>query len=214
MADPVFRTAQQATALTAPHIAPINRFVDSIRDRDRRGWAPYVAPLHGGVDAQVLSILRDPGPATQDDSGSGFLAIENDDPTAERQVLLFESAGISPRQVLPWNAYPWYFNRKPTGAELDAGAQVIVELLELLPDLRVVLLQGRDAEAGWRKVARRLPKPIEERGVTVLATIHPGRQALFTPDRDERARRVAHQETTFARVGELIRGIPQGGGDQ
>jgi hypothetical protein len=148
MADPTFRDVQHATAPTAIHIAPISRFVDSIRDRDGRGWAPYVAPLHGGVDAQVLSILRDPGPATPDGSGSGFLAIENDDPTAERQLLLFESVGSSPRQVLPWHAYPWYFNRKPTGAELDAGAEVIVELLELLPDLRVVLLQGRDAEAG------------------------------------------------------------------
>jgi hypothetical protein len=204
MADPTFRAEQHATALTAPHIAPINQFVESIRDRDGHGWAPYVAPLHGGVDAQLLSILRDPGPATQDGSGSGFLAIENDDPTAERQALLFESAGISPRQVLPWNAYPWYFNRKPNGSELDAGAELIVELLELLPELRVVLLQGRDAEAGWRKVSRRLPAPIEEWGVTVLATIHPGRQALFTPDREERARRVAHQKATFLRVGELL----------
>lgn len=204
MADPTFRAEQHARALSAQHIAPINQFVDSIRDRERRGWAPYVAPLHGGVDAQVLSILRDPGPATQDESGSGFLAIENDDPTAERQVLLFKSAGISPRQVLPWNAYPWYFNRKPTSAELDAGAEVIVELLDLLPDLRVVLLQGRDAEAGWKKVARRLPAPIEDRGVSVLATIHPGRQALFTPDRHERARRVEHQEATFLQVGVLV----------
>jgi hypothetical protein len=206
MADPTFRAEQHATALTAPHIAPINQFVDSIRDRDGRGWAPYVAPLHGGVDAQVLSILRDPGPATRDGTGSGFLAIENDDPTAERQVVLFESGGISPRQVLPWNAYPWYFNRQPTASELDAGAQVIVELLDLLPDLRVVLLQGRDAEVGWKKVVRRLPAPIEERGVSVLTTIHPGRQALFTPNREERARRVAHQEATFLGVGDLVRG--------
>jgi hypothetical protein len=66
MADPIFRAEQHAPALTAPHIAPINRFVDSIRDRGGCRWAPYVAPLHGGVDAQVLSILRDPGPATQD----------------------------------------------------------------------------------------------------------------------------------------------------
>jgi hypothetical protein len=96
MADPTFRAEQHATALTAPHIAPINQFVDSIQDRDGLGWAPYVAPLHGGVDAQVLSILRVPGPATRDGTGSGFLAIENDDPTAERQVKLFESASPSP----------------------------------------------------------------------------------------------------------------------
>lgn len=204
MADPFFRAEQEAAAFSDQHIAPINIFVDSIRDRDGRGWAPYVAPLHGGVDAQVLSVLRDPGPATQAGVGSGFLAVENDDPTAERQVVLFEAAGIVPRQVLPWNAYPWYVNRAPSAAELDAGAQVIVELLELLPDLRVVLLQGRDAEAGWKRAARKLSAPIEERGVTVVATIHPGRQALFTPDKDERARRIARQEAAFQQVGQLV----------
>jgi hypothetical protein len=205
MADSAFRAEQQAAALTAPHIAPINAFVDSIRRQDGRGWVPYVAPMHGGIDAEVLSILRDPGPATQNDVGSGFLCVENDDPTAERQLRLFESVGISPRQVLPWNAYPWYVNRAPSASERDAGAAVIVDLLKLLPNLRVVLLQGRDAEAGWKRVVRRLPEPIEERGVSVVATIHPGRQALFTPDPEERARRLARQERAFEIVGELVR---------
>jgi uracil DNA glycosylase superfamily protein len=207
-----WRTRGSVPRRTARHCAhrpsyrPINQFVDSIRDRDGRGWAPYIAPMHGGADAEVLSILRDPGPAAQDGSGSGFLAVENDDPTAERHVRLFLAAGISPRRVLPWNAYPWYFNRQPTAAELDAGAAVIVELLGLLPNLKVVLLQGRDAEAGWKKVTRSLSAPIEERGVTVLATIHPGRQVLFTPDRQERDRRVAHQEATLAHVAEIVAG--------
>jgi hypothetical protein len=31
----------------------------------------------------VLSVLRDPGPKIQDTIGSGFLCLENDDPTAE-----------------------------------------------------------------------------------------------------------------------------------
>lgn len=88
MADPDFRTAQSSGAHTETHIAPINEFVDRIRDRDGRGWVPYVAPLHGGFDAQVLSILRDPGHATQDGAGSGCLCVENDDPTAERQAVL------------------------------------------------------------------------------------------------------------------------------
>jgi hypothetical protein len=58
------------------------------------------------MDARILSVVRDPGPMTREGSGSGFLCVENDDPTAETQCGLFEAYGISPRWVLPWNAYP------------------------------------------------------------------------------------------------------------
>jgi hypothetical protein len=50
MADPAFRRGQEA-ALRAPHIKPINDLVDALRDQDGRGWVPYVAPMHGGVNA-------------------------------------------------------------------------------------------------------------------------------------------------------------------
>ena len=122
MVDPAFHADQTARAFTAPHVAPINAFVDSIRDRDGRGWAPYVPPHHGGVDARVISVLRDPGPATQLGVGSGFISVENDDPTAERMARLFGRFGIPARVVLPWNAYPWYINASPNAAQSKTGA--------------------------------------------------------------------------------------------
>lgn len=36
----------------------------------------------------------------------------------------------------------WYINRAPNIAQLDAGVQTILRLLELAPKLNVVLLQG------------------------------------------------------------------------
>lgn len=145
MVDPDFR-AQQWEDRYAAHIAPINRDVDDLRVQGR-GWVPYVAPLHGGTDARVLSILRDPGPATQDEFGRGFICVENNDGSAELQANLLEEVGLSPRVLLPWNAYPWYINRAPKSPEIDAGVPTILRLLELSPDVRVVLLQGGDA---WR----------------------------------------------------------------
>lgn len=200
MTDPDFRAAQAAGARSAPHIEPINAFVESIRGQDGRGWAPLIPPHHGGVDAKVLSVLRDPGPATRDGEGSGFISVENDDPTAERQAVLFEQNGISSRDVLPWNAYPWYINAAPNAEQSTAGARVLNDLLELVPDLRVVLLQGRDAEKSWKRAVMLSPRLRAAEQLTVLATIHPGRQALFHRDRDERARRTAHQEQTFRAV--------------
>ena len=59
MADLEFRR-QQWEQRYAPHVAPINRWIDELRNPYDRGWLPYVAPLHGGTEARVLSILRDP----------------------------------------------------------------------------------------------------------------------------------------------------------
>lgn len=84
MASGAFRKEQERDRY-APHVRTINELVDDLRDQDGRGWMPYAAPWHGGVEARVLSVLRDPGPKTQDTVGSGFLCVENDDPTAERQ---------------------------------------------------------------------------------------------------------------------------------
>src|SRR5258708_3149377 len=77
MADGKFRLEQHQPRY-APHVRPINEMVDGLRDQDGRGWMPHVAPWHGGVQARVLSVLRDPGPKTADDVGSGFLCVEND----------------------------------------------------------------------------------------------------------------------------------------
>lgn len=202
MADPTFR-AQQWADRYAPHIAPVNEYVDELREIGR-GWAPYVAPLHGGVEARVLSILRDPGPATQDEIGSGFICVENDDGSAELQAVLLEAAGIPAFELLPWNAYPWYINRAPKTAELDVGVETILHLLNLARDLTVVLLQGRDADHAWRRLLRLAPGIEQERSLTVVRTFHPSPQALFVRDPEERAARTRRRSEAFLEVAALL----------
>jgi hypothetical protein len=179
-------------------------FVDRLIGLDDRGWMPYVAPIHGGTKARVLSVLRDPGPKTQEAGGSGFLCVENDDPTAETQAELFKRFRIAASDVLPWNAYPWYINRAPRAAELEAGASVLLELLSLLPVLRVVLLQGRAAAASWRRVARKAPKLVADKELTIVECIHPSRQALWTRDPAVRQQRLEQREAAYARVASAL----------
>lgn len=62
--------------------------------------------LHSGFDAWVLSFLRDTGPTTQDGGGRGYICVENDDGSAELQAGVRAEAGVSPFDLLPWNAYP------------------------------------------------------------------------------------------------------------
>lgn len=200
MADADFRASQwdQRYAL---HVAPINEYIDSIRVPH---WLPYVAPIHGGIDSRVLTLLRDPGPRTQDIGGSGFLCIENDDPTAERQGELLAAVGLTAHDVLPWNAYPWYINRAPKAGELELGVDPIVKLLRLATKLEVVLLQGGSARDSWRRVQKRVPDLVRDRGLSVIETYHPGRQALWHKDPAVRAARVAHQVAAFQQIAETL----------
>jgi hypothetical protein len=190
MRDPAFRRSQ-LDGLRLPHVAPVNALVDELRGSGR-GWVPYIAPIYGGVDARMLSVLRDPGPGTNDASdGSGFLCLENDDATAERFATLLDEAGISPAEMVPWNAYPWFINRRPRTGELDAGIEPLRRLVELLPRLRVVMLNGIDAQTAWRRYARRHPATVQS--LVVIATYHTSPQALWTSDlavREGRLRRL------------------------
>lgn len=116
MRDADFR-AEQLNGLRAGHIAPITDLVDHLRNSGQGLWAPYVAPMYGGIHARLLSVLRDPGPKTNvDRGGSGFLSMENDDATAERISGLFAEAGIEASEIVPWNAYPWYQRLSDGGA--------------------------------------------------------------------------------------------------
>lgn len=203
MRDPTYRNEEWARRME-PHVAPINTLVDELHDPDGRGWLPYVAPAHGGVDALVLSVLRDPGPKTQAGTGSGFLSVENDDPTAARMHELFTAQGVPLADVLPWNAYPWYINRSPSAAERQAGVDPLLRLLDVATAIRVVLLQGNDARDVWRRATKARPDLLINRDLRVVETIHPGRQALFVRDPLERARRRQSQEDAFRLVGEAV----------
>lgn len=170
------------------HIKPINQLVDRLRKcrGDEDESVPYVAPIYGGVNARLLSILRDPGSRTQGKEGSGFLSIENDDATAEHIGKLFAEAGeagIDIKDVIPWNAYPWYINnRKPKASELNDGVEPLKDLIDLLPKLQVVMLHGVSAKDGWKRFMRRYPNIVTERGLQVIGTYHPSRQAFWHPD--------------------------------
>ena len=156
MADPVFRK-RQFDGLREPHIAPFTELVDDLVAGGDRGWMPYIAPMYGGVNARVLSIFRDPGPKTQNDTGSGMLCCQNDDPSAELHATLLTEAGIPVAELLPWKASPWYITRKPTGKERDSAADALKRLIALAPRIRIVMLHGGDARTGWRRFARRYP---------------------------------------------------------
>jgi hypothetical protein len=164
---------------------------------------PHVAPVHGGTSARLLWGLRDPGPATTDPEHHErrFLCLENDDATAGRLCILLDDAGIRVADTLPWNAYPWYINRKPSTEELRAGVDPLRRLLHLLPDLRIVLLLGTEARRCWGLL--QLAAPEEVAGLEVLSTRHTSAQA-FIGSTEQRQLWRAEQQRVFADASHLL----------
>jgi hypothetical protein len=189
----------------AGSVAAINRFIDELGAENETGHPPYIPPICGGIDALALSISRDPGPKAGGIKGSGFLSIENDDPSAERMGKFLREAGIDYGQVVPWNAYPWYINSDPTAAQLIAGVEPLRNLIGLMPRLRVVILHGTAAAKGWKLFLRQHRDLVERRRIVWLATYHTSRQALQTPDRVERELREASIRNTFALAASVMR---------
>ena len=181
----------------------MNTFVDGLRRSSGR-FVPYVGDLHGGVDAQILSVLRDPGPAT---NRTGVLSTDNPDPTSRRQRELMALVGLIAPDLCPWNAYPWAHDPKVDG-DLDVphvaqGAVVLVELVAMMRDLRVVLLQGKEASWAWSIATAFHPMLLDSR-FEVVNTCHPlgtrGRTAETTVELKNR------QETAWRRAAAVIRG--------
>ena len=170
---------RQRDQLRIPRIAPITDLVGTLREQ-RSCDVPDVAPMYGGVEARLLTVPASPGRQTRAaPGGTGFLCVENPDLAAATVKRLMNEAGISPREMTPWNACPWFTEGTgPSPADLEAGVETWVQLIRLLPDLRVVILMGRAAQNGWRRVRQRHPDLLPEDHVKVICTFSPGSRGL------------------------------------
>lgn len=168
--DPDFLAAKRAR-LWEPHVAPINTLVQRIVESGK-GDVPYVDPDSGGIGARVLFLLEAPARAAA--HGSGMLSADNDDASAAHVWEGYQHSGLRRDYGVHWNAVPWYVGKKEkiravTPSEVTDGRQWLIALLELLPELRVVLSMGVPA----RKALEPLQPMLQERGVSVVSTWHP-----------------------------------------
>ncbi|MGV9864811.1 hypothetical protein [Rhodococcus koreensis] len=134
-----------------PSVRAINKYVDKLRS-ERRVSIPYVAPTYGGVDAQLLTLMQDPGPKTDlaNADGSGMICLENVDLSAARQKFFLDEAGISISEIVSWNAYPWPKPHPQTDRSDRDAAEALRGFLMLTPNLEVVILNGTVARRIWR----------------------------------------------------------------
>ena len=127
--------------LTQPHMAPLTTYVASLRSRGL-GHIPDFDPLDGGVNASILFLFEKPGPRALQ-----FISRNNNDPTAENTFKFMKEAGIERSLTATWNAIPgWNGITKTKLDEIANGTNVLRELLDLFPHLKVIVAVGRRAE--------------------------------------------------------------------
>ena len=144
LGDPVVQAARRAQ-LSEAHVAPLTRYVERLRAQvGRAAEIPDFDPWDGGVSAEVLFLLEAPGARAV---AAGFISRNSPDETAKNFFLLNHDAGIARERTLCWNVVPWYIGtgtriRPANRTDIAQGVGPLVELLELLPALRAVVLVG------------------------------------------------------------------------
>lgn len=201
MNDPDFKTSQEAE-LWAEHVAPVNSLVQDLRaekSSESGASVQFTAPLHGGTDATILCLMPAPEAAHRPDAGTDMLSTEDDNPLAEALSVLLAEAGIDSKEVIVWNAHPWYRAEDETGrlnaAQMTAGLDPMARLLRLVPTLRAVILMGKGPEDFWAKVVKKYPEAVTR--ITPLASLAPAALSL--------AGTKAQREARIERRGEAMR---------
>lgn len=159
-------------------MAPLVELADriAIARGSGRGKVPYPDPIFGGIDAEALVLLQNP--FLGDDfgaGGSGLVSLENPELVAHELWCVYDQVGLEPSYVVHWNAVPWFcgvsYGALPSTGDRRAAQPYLSPLLELLPNLRVVLLFGHVAEEMWAAHCRVPGAPGRHLG-TIRAT-HP-----------------------------------------
>ena len=157
--------------LGADHMKPLVEYVARLRLRHPEWQVPDFDPADGGTKASILFLAEKPGPMTDPErpgarKGSGFVSLDNDDPTAETGFTFMAQAGIARCQIVKWNVVPWWDGtRKIRARDLHSGVAEIRELIGLLKRPLGVVLVGNKAQRA---------KPLlQGSGLRVFCSTHP-----------------------------------------
>lgn len=151
--------ATKLARIRAPHVVPLNDLADRIAEAEGlgRGEVPYVDPDTGGIDARMLVLLDNPSTKAESATGSGLLSLDNNDRTARNCREAYARHGVRSKDVVHWNVVPFPVagvkNGGSTPAERARSVRWTREIVDLLPDLEIVLLLGAAARDGWRRAA-------------------------------------------------------------
>lgn len=131
--------------LSQPHVKPLCEYLDAIRASRGPGCEiPDFDPLDGGIDASALFLFASPGGGV---GTSGFVSRENTDQVARHFAGFSQNAGLSRKDMLVWNIVPWQIDGEMDESDIAAAFPFLKELIEKLPEIRVIVLFGTYARS-------------------------------------------------------------------
>lgn len=151
--------ADRLAQLQKAHVRDLTKFVERIR-RERPGKdVPYFDPADGGIDAVCLYVLEAPGRKA---AKSSFVSRNNPDETAKNWLELNKQAGVDREWTVISNIVPWYIGSKekirtPTPEDIEDGWTYLIQLIDMLPQLRIVVLVGRKAQRIEKQLCKDRP---------------------------------------------------------
>ncbi|MCF6292223.1 MAG: uracil-DNA glycosylase [Robiginitomaculum sp.] len=180
--------------LHKPHIVSLTRFVDELKkELGSEVGMPYFDPLDGGINAKLLWVLETPGPKAV---GTNFISRDNPDPTARNTLKILADAGIKREDTVLWNVVPWNLsseekNQNPKITEIRRGIPYLLRLIQLLSNLKAVILCGNPAKRAAQNIRM-------STSLRVFETYHPAGQSYNQPKCKD------HIHTTIANVATFL----------
>lgn len=165
---------RRLTMLTLPHIAPLITYSRQITAKLGDSYQiPYCDPCDGGTHAKVLFLLEAPGRKAV---GSCFISRNNPDPSAKNMCTLLNTAKIPRTSTILWNIVPWYVGsdakiRSVKKSDVVAALPFLKELIDLLPNLKAIVLVGRKAQSAK-------PQIIQLTSARFFESHHPSQQVM------------------------------------
>jgi uracil-DNA glycosylase len=154
----------------------LSSYVQAIRIEKRLSVeVPDFDPNNGNETAKYLFILEAPGPKAVK---SGYVTFDNPDLTASNLKSQLQAAKIDRSEIAVWNIVPWYVGnedksriRAVMGTEVEEGIRYLLRLLQLLPNLRCIVLVGG--------AARKAHVPLSAATTSrILSCHHPSPRAM------------------------------------
>lgn len=154
--------------LTLSHMQPLTAYVENLRKKlGDNVFIPDFDPLDGGINAEFIFLFEKPGPQTDSrNGGSGFISRDNNDETAKSVFDFMGQIGLERSRSLLWNTIPaWDDSRAFKGFHVRDGIKFLDGLLPLLPNLKTIILVGKQAQ--------KARKGLKARGYDVAVSDHP-----------------------------------------